>query len=62
MPTPLIGLTFMALSFGLLWLFWPGERRPRIWNQLPALQSLVPLAVISGLALGGTMMFSIFGH
>jgi hypothetical protein len=56
------GFAFIIASVGLFAYFWPRAGRPAIWDRSPLLRDMVPLAAVSGLALGVTMLFSVFGH
>jgi hypothetical protein len=59
---PLIGAAVVAASIGLLCYFLPWEGRPRVWDDWPFVQSLVPLTVVSGIAIGGAMLFGLLAH
>ena len=58
--TVFMGLILMAASIGLFAWFWPRANRPRVWEYSPLLRDMVPLAAVSGLALGITMLVSVF--
>jgi hypothetical protein len=53
---PLWGMVISAASVGLLCYFLPRESRPRVWDAWPFLQSVIPLTIVSGLAIGGAML------
>jgi len=59
---PLLGLALVLGSVGLIWYFLPRRGRARLWNELPFLQSMIPLAAVSGLAICGAMMFSVLAR
>ena len=60
--TAIYGLIFIVVAFGLLAYFWPRAGRPAMWERSALLRDMVPLAAVSGLALGVTMLFSVFWH
>ena len=55
------GLLLIIASVTLVWYFMP-RGRPRLWADHPFLQSMIPLAAVSGIAMGGAMVFSLFFH
>ena len=60
--TAINGLILIVASVGLFAYFWPRAGRPAIWDRSSLLRDMIPLAAVSGLALGVTMLFSVFGH
>ena len=52
------GVILVLASAGVLWLFLPKRGQSHAMLRLPLMQSLVPLAIVSGLALGVTMAIS----
>ena len=60
--TAVYGLIFIVVGFALFAFFWPRAGRPAIWERSSLLRDMVPLAAVSGLALGVTMLFSVFWH
>jgi hypothetical protein len=62
MRTALTGLAMMIGSLGLFGYFWPRAGRSAIWDRSSFLRDMVPLAAVSGLALGVTMLVSGLTH
>jgi hypothetical protein len=53
-----VGLILVAASIVALWFFFPKGGRPNPLLRLPLMESLVPLAIVSAIALGATMAIS----
>ena len=60
--TAVYGLIFIVVGISLFSCFWPRAARPAIWERSSLLRDMVPLAAVSGLALGVTVLFSVFWH
>jgi hypothetical protein len=60
--TPLLGLTIVICAIALFFCFWPRTGLPRIRERSALLRDMVPLAAVSGLATGITMISSVFGR
>jgi len=52
------GVILVLASAAALWFFLPRRGQSHPFLRLPLMQSLVPLAIVSGLALGATMAIS----
>jgi hypothetical protein len=52
------GVTLVVASAAALWFFLPKRGQSNPILRLPLMQSLVPLAIVTGLALGATMAIS----
>jgi hypothetical protein len=52
------GVILVIASAAVLWLFFPKRGQPHPWMRFRLMQSLVPLAIVSALALGATMAIS----
>ena len=52
------GVILVIASIAVSWFFYPKRGQPHPLMRLPFMQSLVPLAIVSGLALGATMTIS----
>jgi hypothetical protein len=52
------GAILVVASIAVLWFFFPKRGQPHPLMRLRLMQSLVPLAIVSGLALGATMAIS----
>jgi hypothetical protein len=48
----------VVASIAVLWFFYPKRGQPHPLLRLPFMQSVVPLAIVIGLALGTTMAIS----
>jgi hypothetical protein len=58
MMISLLGVLLVAGSVGILWYFRPREGRPSPAAALPLMDTIIPLAVTAGLALGVAMVVS----
>ena len=54
----MFGLVLVIVSVAVFWYFMPKRGRRNRLLDLPFVESLVPLAVVSGIALGVTMALS----
>jgi hypothetical protein len=52
------GLILVLASAAALWFFLPRRGQSHPWLRLRLMQSLVPLAIVTALALGATMAIS----
>jgi hypothetical protein len=62
MGTAVTALAMIIGSLGLFGYFWPRAGRSAIWDRSSFLRDMIPLAAVSGLALGVTMLLSAFSH
>jgi hypothetical protein len=58
--TSAIGLVLVIGAVALLWFFLPRKGQRHRWLDFPMMESLVPLAFVSAIAIGATMLFSGF--
>ena len=52
----MIGAALFALSIALLWFFLPRRGQSHPWMSFPFMGSAVPLAIVTSLAIGLTML------
>jgi hypothetical protein len=58
----LIGIAMLAAAIALLWVMLPKDGQLHRLATAPVLESVIPLTIVTGIAIGLALIFSILTH
>jgi hypothetical protein len=57
-----VGIAMVTGAIGLLWVMLPKDGQPHRLATAPVLESVIPLTIVTGFAVGLALIFSILTH